>query len=70
MHLWLPKVQSSVESIDLLYLPCIYLHSVSITDELAERERRNNNTIVYKFPEASDHQSHKYSFANFCNSCF
>ena len=32
------------------------------------RERRKNNTIVNNFPEASDHQSDKDSFANFCSS--
>ena len=44
--------------------------ALSIADELADRERRKNNIIVYNFPEASDHQSDKDSFVNFSTSVF
>ena len=35
-----------------------------------EREGKTIIIIVYNFPEASDHQSDKDSFADFCNSVF
>ena len=44
--------------------------ALSITDELADRERRKNNIIVYNFTETSDHQTDKDSFVNFCSSVF
>ena len=35
---------------------------------MANREKRKNNIIVYNFPEASDNQSDKDLFADFCSS--
>ena len=37
---------------------------------MADRERRKNNTIVYNFPEASDHQRDKDLFTDFHISVF
>ena len=44
--------------------------ALSIADELADRERRKNNIIVYNFMETSDHQTDKDSFVNFCSFVF
>ena len=35
---------------------------------MADREKRKYNIIVYNFPEASDNQSDKDLFADFCSS--
>ena len=36
--------------------------TLSILDELADRERRRKNLIVYNFPENGDHQVDKTKF--------
>ena len=64
------SLTSSVESRPVLSSVSPSSAALSIADELADRERRKNNIIVYNFPEASDHQSNKDSFADFCNSVF
>ena len=64
------SLSSSVESRPVLSTVLPSSAAMSIADELADRERRKNNIIVYNFPEASDHQSDKDSFADFCNSVF
>ena len=45
-----------------------YKAALSIADELADRERRKKNIIVYNFPEASDRQLDKDSFIDLCKS--
>ena len=59
------SLSSSVESRPVLSSVSPSSAALSIADELADRERRKNNIIVYSFPEASDHQSDKDSFAVF-----
>ena len=36
--------------------------NVNILDELADRERRRKNLIIYNFPENSDYQTNKAKF--------
>ena len=42
----------------------------SIADELADRERRKNNLIIYNLPEKSDHELDKKLFAELCKTIF
>ena len=44
--------------------------SLSILDELADRERRRKNLIVYNFPENSDYQAEKAKFVELSNTVF
>jgi len=42
----------------------------SIADELADRERRKNNIIVYNLVENSDREADKKVFSNLCQAVF
>ena len=42
----------------------------SIADELADRERRKNNLIIYNLPEKSDCEIDKKLFAELCKTIF
>jgi len=42
----------------------------SIADELADRERRKNNLIIYNLPEKSDREADKKLFAELCKTTF
>ena len=42
----------------------------SIIDELADRDRRKKNIIIYNLPEATDHAADKVSFLALCKTVF
>ena len=42
----------------------------SIIDELADRDRRKKNVIIYNMPEATDHAADKVSFLALCKTVF
>ena len=44
--------------------------ALSIVDELADREKRKKNVIVYNLPEASDHEADKCSFLDLCKKVY
>lgn len=44
--------------------------ALSIADELADRERRKRNVIIYNFPEAPDREADKASFISLCKSVY
>ena len=44
--------------------------ALSITDELADQEKRRKNVIVYNFPEASDRKVDSGSFLNMCKEVY
>ena len=64
------SLSDSVKSRPVLPSVSPSITALSIADELADRERRKNNIIVYNFTETSDHQTDKDSFVNFCSSVF
>ena len=39
-------------------------------DELADREKRKKNVIVYNLPEASDHEADKCCFLDLCKKVY
>ena len=61
------SLSDSVKSRPVLLSVSPSITALSIADELADRERRKNNIIVYNFMETSDHQTDKDSFVNFCS---
>ena len=42
----------------------------SIIDELADRDRRKKNAIIYNLPEAKDRTADKNSFLTLCKTVF
>ena len=44
--------------------------ALSIADELADRERRKNNLIIYKLPESNNHSNDKTNVAKLCKTVF
>ena len=44
--------------------------ALNIIDELADREKRRKNVIVYNFPEASDRKADIGSFLNMCEEVY
>ena len=44
--------------------------TLTILDELADRERRRKNLIVYNMPESSDSQSDQQKFKELCSTVF
>ena len=44
--------------------------ALSIADELADREKRKKNVIVYNFPEASDLEADRVSFLDLCTKVY
>ena len=64
------SLSDSVKSRPVLPSVSPSITALSIADELADRERRKNNIIVYNFTETSDHQTDKDSFVNFCSFVF
>ena len=44
--------------------------ALSIADELADRERRKNNLIIYKLAESNNHSSDKTNVAKLCKTVF
>ena len=44
--------------------------ALSIADELADRERRKNNLIIYNLPESTDNSKDKSFFTELCKSVF
>jgi len=44
--------------------------TLTILEELADRERRRNNVIIYNMPESSDPQSDQGKFKELCSTAF
>ena len=64
------SLNNSVESRPVLSSVSLSSAALSIVDELADRVRRKNNTIICNFPEASDHERDKDLFTDFYTSVF
>ena len=44
--------------------------ALSVADELADRESRKNNLIIYKLPESNNHSNDKTNVAKLCKTVF
>ena len=44
--------------------------ALSIVDELANRENRKNNLIIYKLPESNNHSNDKFNVVKLCKIAF
>ena len=53
-----------------LSTPVTSSSAFDVIDEMADRDRRKNNIVVYKFPESADRKTDIKSFKACCNTVF